>query len=752
MPINNNDDYDKLAKLLYPSIEASGNVYYGQTKKLALDELFNKNNIGFKAHIEADNDNNESIYYCWELGPLKGKISINKNFIDNLKLDSYNINVTADDFDLSKNYGVIPGIFSKNAKVFTIKNDNTYSGMSDPTEEIEIKISKSLFAKYKLRSETKTVTNIINSGNFNTYETFLSVDDTFGNAISYFGHELDPIGYEVLLGQPDKDPTNQSSQTMLNRYFYVDDSLKYLYIHFGTYYDTSSSLKLNFTDEYTDYNARGILVTSGYAQLAGADAATTDVEYNYDGSLNQSVYGIKKFKSSVAFDDEVYISNYLYANNISVDNLSVDSSAEFNSNVQFKRNLTVDNILYASSINNLVALSNNDITIINDHVNVSDNFSSLFKESKVKVVLVGGQANYVTYNHVLSCDLTKFNDEDNNKDYFNNVYNDVSTLIPDVGGLAFRLVTSTSETTGAFINGDHITIAALQLGGEYESKLLPSGKREYVIKPSVIITATDGTVYFDKQKRIGEESSSTKSKIVCSDIKCDNIKSESIESNLFVHTNNLGSTTESYITLANDILPESANSMALGSNLYPFADIITDRVTLDDIASTSNKIRIHSDLVPSASETIGTSTKPFDSIYCTALSVSNLTVRGSIVEYAAKLQPIVNTPPELGSTVDVPIGGIIEAWMTANDANAQSYLNDSKWIWIGKQVNIADSNNIQVARKLRASAADPLDGGISVMYGPSGKRLARGIYVSLDEVIWSEFETTHTVVRLQRIS
>lgn len=36
MAINPHDDYEALAKLLYPSIEASGNVYYGQTRKSQL--------------------------------------------------------------------------------------------------------------------------------------------------------------------------------------------------------------------------------------------------------------------------------------------------------------------------------------------------------------------------------------------------------------------------------------------------------------------------------------------------------------------------------------------------------------------------------------------------------------------------------------------------------------------------------------------------------------------------------------------
>lgn len=52
MPDNINNDYNELAKLIYPSIEASGNVYYGQTRKLAIDELFNINDGGFESNIK----------------------------------------------------------------------------------------------------------------------------------------------------------------------------------------------------------------------------------------------------------------------------------------------------------------------------------------------------------------------------------------------------------------------------------------------------------------------------------------------------------------------------------------------------------------------------------------------------------------------------------------------------------------------------------------------------------------------------
>ena len=77
MAINPKDDYESLARLLYPSIEASGNVYYGQTRKLTMDEVFNKNNGGFHSHIESqynDVSKEYDTFFCWELGPLKGAI------------------------------------------------------------------------------------------------------------------------------------------------------------------------------------------------------------------------------------------------------------------------------------------------------------------------------------------------------------------------------------------------------------------------------------------------------------------------------------------------------------------------------------------------------------------------------------------------------------------------------------------------------------------------------------------------------
>jgi hypothetical protein len=88
MTINRNDDYEKLAKLLYPSIEASGNTYYGQTRKLTLDEVFDKNGNGFESHIESirvpdassDSGFKYDVLFKWKVGPLSGSLNADTRY------------------------------------------------------------------------------------------------------------------------------------------------------------------------------------------------------------------------------------------------------------------------------------------------------------------------------------------------------------------------------------------------------------------------------------------------------------------------------------------------------------------------------------------------------------------------------------------------------------------------------------------------------------------------------------------------
>ena len=157
MPDNINNDYNELAKLIYPSIEASGNVYYGQTRKLAIDELFNINDGGFESNIKTirkQTDSNEDgfeyiSYFCWKFGPLNGRIRIVPCNNDKFIFTFANFPELEKIYNLDDTY---------------ITNDST-----DP-------IVGTLFIRYKLLLNDNTVEHILNSGTFNSYEKFISLD------------------------------------------------------------------------------------------------------------------------------------------------------------------------------------------------------------------------------------------------------------------------------------------------------------------------------------------------------------------------------------------------------------------------------------------------------------------------------------------------------------------------------------------------------------------------------------------------
>jgi hypothetical protein len=84
MPINQNDDYNKLIKLLYPTIESSGNEYYGQTKKLILDNYLHVDDINFESFLDSTKVSDVfsplGFKYCgyfnWRLGELHDSIRV----------------------------------------------------------------------------------------------------------------------------------------------------------------------------------------------------------------------------------------------------------------------------------------------------------------------------------------------------------------------------------------------------------------------------------------------------------------------------------------------------------------------------------------------------------------------------------------------------------------------------------------------------------------------------------------------------
>ena len=97
MNIHEHDDYEKLAKLFYPSIEASGNVYYGQTRKLTMDEILGKNDMGFESHIESVKKGDDSGYdkfFQWKIGPLQGSIKVGDLYDFPIAYAKYRLEIT----------------------------------------------------------------------------------------------------------------------------------------------------------------------------------------------------------------------------------------------------------------------------------------------------------------------------------------------------------------------------------------------------------------------------------------------------------------------------------------------------------------------------------------------------------------------------------------------------------------------------------------------------------------------------------
>lgn len=189
MAVNLKDDYEKLAKLLYPSIEASGNVYYGTTRKLTIDALLDKTDIGFESHVESENY--EGIHYIprfyWKLGPLSSNVYIG-NVIENGIINAS----TFDDDDIY-HYDVY----------------RMYQDGSVDEEPItgEDPIYGTFFAKYKLVFNTSKIDNLTNNSNFPTYESSVSVGDP-----------------ECIIVTDNFDPSNPTGYNIYNienRHFYI---------------------------------------------------------------------------------------------------------------------------------------------------------------------------------------------------------------------------------------------------------------------------------------------------------------------------------------------------------------------------------------------------------------------------------------------------------------------------------------------------------------------------------------------------
>ena len=252
MTFNPKDDYEALGKLFYPSIEASGNVYYGQTRKLALDELFKG---GFKSSVCYYDTN---LYFNWSLGPLKDKISVS------------NLSLTSDE---TYDWTCFPG-----EEYIEIDYLDLSETVKPRFNAFQSQDHVEVFARYDVHIDDSTDYNILDSGNFNSFAKSISLSNCH-------------ICYMTAKGQSPVVPnTYVNGQSV-----FLSSNLKYLYIRLtdGSHYNVHNKADATYLD------------VSGYISLTADDDAS--VSQHDDGSLDQTVYGRKSFACHTLFTNSVEI-------------------------------------------------------------------------------------------------------------------------------------------------------------------------------------------------------------------------------------------------------------------------------------------------------------------------------------------------------------------------------------------------------------------------------------------------------------
>ena len=274
MAINKHDDYEALAKLLYPSIEASGNVYYGQTRKLTLDEVLKRNSLGFDSHIESfynESDSRYNSYFCWRLGSLHGSILVNQ--------DHTGDSIIAGDFDVPfvKRilYADSEEIIYDDKLIYTSDKDEFYTSTSI------VPIFGTIFAKYRLDKRSTAITNELNSGSYESYEV-----------------DVEPA-LDGIYVTDDFNPVNSIDDDISERHFYIskENGTDYLYIQILTNEDTGKILTFTALEDSEISLSMG-QPTSGtqrtvFYRVSQADGSFTDnwELYHYDWEVTVTPTG-----------------------------------------------------------------------------------------------------------------------------------------------------------------------------------------------------------------------------------------------------------------------------------------------------------------------------------------------------------------------------------------------------------------------------------------------------------------------------
>mgnify|MGYP003290173387 CR=1 FL=1 len=323
MTFNPKDDYEALGKLFYPSIEASGNVYYGQTRKLALDELFKD---GFKSSVCYYGT---YLYFNWSLGPLKDKISVS-----NLSLMS----------DQVYDWTCFPG-----EEYIEINYLDLSETVKPHLNAFQSQDHVEVFARYDLHIDDSTDYNILDSSNFNSFSKSVNLTNC-------------RMCYMVKGYSPVVPNTYVSDQNV-----FLSSNLNYLYVRLtdGSHYNVHNKEDVTYLD------------VSGYISLT--DDTQSDSPH-IDGSLDQTVYGRKSFACHTQFSNSVEIVGDLkLLSNLDASNIDV-----YTVNADY---VNISNELTVSGTSSFNQLNSDTITCNKLSATVPDsNISLSVSEAGVSVV------------------------------------------------------------------------------------------------------------------------------------------------------------------------------------------------------------------------------------------------------------------------------------------------------------------------------------------------------------------------------
>ena len=326
MTINRNDDYEKLASILYPSIEASGNVYYGQTRKLAMDEILGKNNINFESHIETFNTvHGYDSYFNWKIGPLHGAIRTNTDSGINVSTFCY-----VDKIELL---------------------DDTHTLIEQDLHN-NFRISGASFAKYKIKLTQNVIENELSSGKYNTYEKNPELV-LLGIVVT---NEISPVDYTPIG----------------DRNFYVDDTDNTLYVKICDGYVNNNAEYNSNAEIYKPLTLKAIggdvFVTINFN---GAGTEIWKNEYIVEYIVNNSLYKNISSKETIELkeNDIVQFICVKYA------------KRSANKYINFEFNSHNNGTIKASgNINSLLSYNFENITDLTEYGSYV--FSKLFKDAQ----------------------------------------------------------------------------------------------------------------------------------------------------------------------------------------------------------------------------------------------------------------------------------------------------------------------------------------------------------------------------------